>query len=81
VLIDPKPKKFDCVRMKRLGAAKVRQQTANLSREQELHFWQERSQHLRQRQTAPVAHISTAATTTAGATPHRPAAKPGRTQS
>ena len=52
VLIDMKMKKFDCVRMKRLGAAKVREQTANLSREQELRFWQERSQHLRQRQAA-----------------------------
>ncbi len=42
--------KFDCVRMKRLGAAKVRERTATLTREQELHFWQERSQYLRQQQ-------------------------------
>jgi len=40
-------KKFDCVQMKRLGAANVREQTATLTREQELRFWQERSQHLR----------------------------------
>jgi len=45
-----KTKKFDCVQMKRLGAAKVREQTATLTREQELRFWQERSQYLRQRQ-------------------------------
>jgi hypothetical protein len=45
-------KKFDCIQMKRLGAAKVREQTATLTREQEPRFWQERSQHLRQRQAS-----------------------------
>ena len=45
-------KKFDCVQMKRQGAAKVREQTATLSKEQELRFWEERSQYLRQRQAA-----------------------------
>ncbi len=47
-----KTKRFDCVQMKRQGAAKVREQTATLTKEQELRFWQERSQHLRQRQAA-----------------------------
>jgi len=47
-----KTKKFDCVQMKQLGAAKVREQTATLTREQELRFWQERSQYLRQRQAS-----------------------------
>jgi hypothetical protein len=47
-----KTKKFDCVQMKRRGAAKVREQTATLTREQELRFWQERSQQLRQQQEA-----------------------------
>lgn len=47
-----KMKKFDCVQMKRQGAAKVREQTATLTKEQELRFWQECSQHLRQRQAA-----------------------------
>jgi len=47
-----KTKKFDCVQMKRQGAAKVREQTATFTREQELRFWQERSQVLRQRQEA-----------------------------
>ena len=57
-----KTKKFDCVQMKRQGAAKVREQTATLTKEQELRYWQERSQHLRQRQaalkgTSPSAHL------------------------
>lgn len=47
-----KTKRFDCVQMKRQGAAKVREQTATLTKEQELRFWQERSQDLRQRQAA-----------------------------
>jgi hypothetical protein len=47
-----KTKKFDCVQMKRLGAARVREQTATLTREQELCFWQERSRYLRQRQAS-----------------------------
>jgi len=47
-----KTKKFDCVQMKRLGAEKVREQTATLTKEQELAFWRERSSHLRQRQEA-----------------------------
>jgi hypothetical protein len=42
-----KTKKFDCVQMKRSGAAKVRERTATLTAEEELTFWQERSQHLR----------------------------------
>ena len=57
-----KTKKFDCVQMKRQGAAKVREQTATLTKEQELRYWQERSQHLRQCQaalkvTSPSAHL------------------------
>jgi len=56
-----KTKKFDCVQMKRLGAAKVREQTTTLTREQELSYWRERSQHLRQHQEALKAHTSQAA--------------------
>jgi hypothetical protein len=56
-----KTKKFDCVQMKRLGAAKVREQTATLTREQELSYWRERSQDLRQHQEALKAHTSQAA--------------------
>jgi hypothetical protein len=55
-----KTKRFDCVQMKRLGAAKVREQTATLSKEQELAFWRERSAHLRQRQAALKAQNSQA---------------------
>jgi hypothetical protein len=56
-----KTKKFDCVQMKRLGAAKVREQTAALTKEQELAFWRERSSQLRQRQAALKVHTSQAA--------------------
>jgi len=38
--------------MKRLGASKVREQKASLTREQELRFWQKRSQYLRQRRAS-----------------------------
>ena len=55
-----KTKKFDCVQMKNLGAAQVQAQTATLTKEQELAFWQERSQHLRQHQEALKAHLSQA---------------------
>ena len=55
-----KTKKFDCVQMKRLGAEKVREQTATLTKEQELAFWRERSSHLRQRQEALKVHNSQA---------------------
>jgi hypothetical protein len=47
-----KTKTFDCVQMKRQGAEKVRQQTAALTSEEELRFWQERSQQLLERQAA-----------------------------
>jgi hypothetical protein len=47
-----KTKEFDCAQMKRLGAAKVREQTAPLTRAEELRFWQECSQYLRQRQAS-----------------------------
>jgi len=43
-----KTKRFDCVEMKRLGAEKVREKTAAMTREQELRFWRERSRELRQ---------------------------------
>ena len=45
-----KTKKFDCVQMKHLVAAQVQAQTATLTKEQELAFWRERSQHLRRHQ-------------------------------
>jgi hypothetical protein len=44
-----KTKAFDCVAMKRLGAEKVRERTAAMTREEEVRFWQERSRELRKR--------------------------------
>jgi hypothetical protein len=44
-----KTKAFDCVAMKRLGAEKVREKTATMTREEEIRFWQERSRELRHR--------------------------------
>jgi|WetSurSiteA1Bulk_404760.scaffolds.fasta_scaffold730634_1 hypothetical protein len=44
--------------MKRVGAAKVRVQTAALIKQQELAFWRERSRYLRQRQKALKVHTS-----------------------
>jgi hypothetical protein len=55
-----KTKKFDCVQMKHLGAARVQEHTATMTKEQELAFWQERSQHLRRHQEALKAHLSQA---------------------
>jgi FtsZ-binding cell division protein ZapB len=43
-----KTKAFDCVKMTRLGAEKVREKTAAMTKE-EVRFWQERSRELRQR--------------------------------
>lgn len=43
-------KTFDCVKMKRSGAEKIYKQTAGMSKEQEIIFWREKSQALRNRQ-------------------------------
>jgi hypothetical protein len=45
-----KTKTFDCVEMKHRGAEKVREQTKDMTPEQELAFWHERSRILRRRQ-------------------------------
>jgi hypothetical protein len=47
-----KTKTFDCVEMKHLGAEKVQEQIAGMTREEEIKFWKERSQELRRRQEA-----------------------------
>jgi hypothetical protein len=47
-----KAKTFECVEMKHRGAEKVREQTKDMTLEQELAFWQERSRILKQRQKA-----------------------------
>ena len=48
-----KTKTFDCVEMKHRGAEKVREQTKDMTPEQELAFWHERSRILRRRQSNP----------------------------
>ena len=45
-----KAKTFDCVEMKHQGAENVREQTKDMTPEQELAFWHERSRILTQRQ-------------------------------
>ena len=43
-------KTFDCVTMKRRGAEKIYEQIAGMTTEQELAFWQQRTDILKQRQ-------------------------------
>ena len=43
-------KTFDCVEMKHRGAAELRTKLQGLSREQELEFWRQADEKLRQRQ-------------------------------
>jgi hypothetical protein len=43
---------FNCVAMKRKGAELVLAQTARMSKEQELEFWEQQSKRLRDRQEA-----------------------------
>ena len=57
-----KTKKFDCMQMKRAGAAQVHELTATLTKEEELAFWQERSQLLRRHQEVLKVHIARADT-------------------
>ena len=45
-----KGKTFDCIEMKHRGAEKIRAKIGPMTKEEELAFWLERSQILRQRQ-------------------------------
>ncbi len=45
-----KNKKFDCVAMKRRGAERIHEQTGQMTSQQRLLFWQERTKQLRRRQ-------------------------------
>ncbi|GIV20205.1 MAG: hypothetical protein KatS3mg023_1956 [Armatimonadota bacterium] len=45
-----KTKSFDCVRMKREGAERLRRQLESLTPEERRVFWEERYQRLRERQ-------------------------------
>lgn len=47
-----KTKTFDCVEMKHHGAEKIRPKIGRMTKEEELAFWQECSQILKQRQKA-----------------------------
>jgi hypothetical protein len=48
----PAKKDFDCVRMKHEGAEKVRELLQNMTREEELAFWAEGTQRLREEKEA-----------------------------
>lgn len=43
-----KTKKFDCVEMKREGAKAVQERIKAMTLEEEIEFWQQRSQQLKQ---------------------------------
>ena len=43
-------KTFDCVKMKRRGAERIYKQIVNMTLEEQLTFWQERTELLRKRQ-------------------------------
>lgn len=47
-----KNKTFDCIAMKRRGAEKIYDHTKDLTLEEELAYWQQRTAALRQRQQA-----------------------------
>ena len=47
-----KIKTFDCVAMKRAGAAKVYRKTGKMSLAEQVEFWRQESQALRQEQEA-----------------------------
>jgi len=46
-----KPKTFDCVEMMNRGAEEVRKKIRSMTKKEEIAFWRERSQKLRQRQS------------------------------
>jgi hypothetical protein len=50
-----KTKTFDCVEMKRRGAAAVQARTAGMTPEQEVKFWREQTRLLRQHQQETLA--------------------------
>jgi hypothetical protein len=45
-----KTKKFDCIEMKRQGAENVQKKTAGMSMEEELEYWQESYERLKEHQ-------------------------------
>ena len=55
-------KEFDCVEMKWQGARKVLEQTAGMSAEEEIRYWQQGTTELLARQAANIATASAATT-------------------
>ena len=51
-----KTKTFDCVEMKHWGVEKLKEKIDRLTVQQELAFWAERSNELKQRQATAKAH-------------------------
>ncbi len=47
---EKKKKKFDCVTMKRRGAERIYEATKNMTTQQQLEYWQQRTGELRKKQ-------------------------------
>ncbi|MBF0117925.1 MAG: hypothetical protein HQK79_03765 [Desulfobacterales bacterium] len=45
-----KNKTFDCVKMKQFGAEKIKEKIKGMTMEQELKFWKNKSEDLREKQ-------------------------------
>ena len=56
-----KTKTFDCVAMKRRGAALLREKLKGMSEEEELEFWRRGTEELRRRQAEARARLRAAA--------------------
>jgi hypothetical protein len=50
-----RPKAFDCVEMKRRGAQRIYERTKDMTAEQEIAYWRERSRQFREEQGQLVA--------------------------
>jgi hypothetical protein len=48
-----KPKDFDCVEMKRRGAARIHQETKDMTAEQKIAFWERANQQFMYREEEP----------------------------
>lgn len=50
--MEAKPKKFDCVEMKRKGAARVRRETEGMTKAEQLAYWKKGTEDLLAEQEA-----------------------------
>ncbi len=55
-----KKKTFDCVEMKRRGAARIHQRLENMTLEQKIDYWRKRSQAFRREKERKVSDAKTA---------------------